>query len=49
VDGSDQMLSYYLFETKTIKCWKKLFFHVFDMAAHILHAKTKEKKVFWGI
>ena len=49
VDRSDQILSYYSFERKTIKWWKKLFFHVFDMAAHILHAETKEKKILLGI
>jgi hypothetical protein len=27
VDGSDQMLSHYLFERKTIKWWEKLFLH----------------------
>ena len=31
VDRSDQMLSYYSFERKTIKWWKKLFFHLFDL------------------
>jgi len=40
VDRSYQMLSYYSFERKTIKWWKILFFHLFDLAvvnAHILH------------
>jgi hypothetical protein len=32
VDRSDQMLSYYSFSRKTIKWWKKLFFHLFDLA-----------------
>ena len=48
VDRSDQMLSYYSFERKTIKWWKKLFFHLFDLAvvnAHILHNKTSNKKM----
>jgi hypothetical protein len=48
VDRSDQMLSYYSFERKTIKWWKKLFFHLFDLAivnAHILHTKTSKKKL----
>ena len=47
---SDQMLSYYSFERKTIKWWKKLFFHLFDVAvvnAHILHNKTSNKKCRW--
>ena len=48
VDRSNQMLSYYSFERKTIKWWKKLFFHLFDLAvvnAHILHNKTSKKKM----
>jgi len=48
VDRSDQMLSYYSFERKTMKWWKKLFFHLFDLAvvnAHILHNKTSNKKM----
>ena len=48
VDGSDQMLSYYSFERKTIKWWEKLFFHLFDLVvanAHILHSKTSQKKI----
>lgn len=47
VDRSDQMLSYYLFERKMIKWWKKHFFHLFDLAvvnAHILHTETSKKK-----
>jgi len=42
------MLSYYSFERKTIKWWKKLFFHLFDLvvvSAHILHNKTSKKKM----
>jgi len=48
VDRSDQMLSYYSFERKTIKWWKKLIFHLFDLVivnAHILHNKTSKKKM----
>jgi hypothetical protein len=48
VDRSDQMLSYYSFERKMIKWWKKFFFHPFDLAivnAHILHTKTNKKKL----
>ena len=48
VDSSAQMLSYYSFTRKTIKWWKKLFFHLFDLAvvnAHILHTKTNKKKI----
>jgi hypothetical protein len=49
VDRSDQMLSYYSFQRKTIKWWKKLFFHLFNLAvvnAHILHNKTSKKKMY---
>jgi hypothetical protein len=45
VDRAEQMLSYYSFERKT-KWWKKLFFHLFNLAivsAHILHSKTNKK------
>ena len=48
VDRSDQMLSYYSFERKTIQWWKKLFFHLFDLAVvntHILHDKTSNKQM----
>jgi len=31
VNRLDQMLSYYSFERMTIKWWKKLFFHLFDL------------------
>jgi hypothetical protein len=50
VDRSDQMLSYYSFERKTVKWWKKLFFHLFDLVvvnSHILHNKTSKKKRQW--
>jgi maltodextrin utilization protein YvdJ len=42
------MLSYYTFARKTVKWWKKLFFHLFDLAAvnaHILHNKSSKKKM----
>jgi hypothetical protein len=45
VDRLDQMLSYYLFERKIIKRWKKLFVHLSDLAvvnAHTLHTKTNQ-------
>jgi hypothetical protein len=48
VDRSDQMQSYYSFEKKAIKWWKKLFFRLFDLVvvnAHILHNKTSKKKM----
>jgi maltodextrin utilization protein YvdJ len=41
------MLSYYSFQRKSVKWWKKLFFHLFDLAlvnAHILHRKKCTKK-----
>jgi hypothetical protein len=40
------MLAYYSFERKIIKCWKKLFFHLFNLVvviAHILHNKISKK------
>jgi hypothetical protein len=52
VDRSDQMLSHYLFERKTIKWWKELFLHLFDMvvvSAHILHNKTSKKEMLLEI
>ena len=52
VDRSDQMLSYYSFERKIIKCWKKVFFHPFDLVmvnAHILHNKTSKKNTLLEI
>jgi hypothetical protein len=48
VDRSHQMLSYYIFARKTVKWWKKLFFHLFDLAAvnaHILHNKSSKEKM----
>jgi len=45
-DILDQMLSYYSFERKLIKWWKKLFLHLYYLAvvsAHILHTKTNKK------
>jgi len=52
MDRSDQMLSYYLFERKVIKWWKKLSFRLFDLVvviAHILHAKTSKNKILLEI
>ena len=48
VDRSDQMLSYYSFERKTIKWWKKHSFRLSNLVvvnAHILHNKTSKKKM----
>jgi hypothetical protein len=42
------MLSHYSFERKTIKLWKKLFFHLFDLIvvnAKILHNKSSKKNM----
>jgi maltodextrin utilization protein YvdJ len=47
VDKSDQILLYYSFQRKSVKWWKKLFSHLFDLAlvnAHILHQKRCTKK-----
>jgi hypothetical protein len=47
VDRSDQMLSYYTFVRKAVKWRKKLFFHLFDLAAvnaHILSNKSSKEK-----
>ena len=53
VDRSDQMLSLYSFERKTIKWWKKLFFHLLMnlvvVNAHILHNKTMKKNMLLEI
>jgi len=49
-DRLDQMLSYYSFERKMIKWWKKLFLHLCDLAvvsAHILHTKTNQRRFHW--
>jgi hypothetical protein len=52
VDRSGQMLSYYSFERKTIKWWKKHFFRLFNLEvvkAHILHTKTSKKEILLEI
>jgi hypothetical protein len=46
-DRSDQMLTDYSFARKSIKWWKKVFFHMFDLVmvkAHILYKKIKQEK-----
>lgn len=43
VDRSDQLISYYGFSRKSIKWWKKLFFHFLDLTianAYILYNKS---------
>src|SRR5215510_14050517 len=48
VDRSDQILSYYTFARKTVKWWKKRFFHPIDLTvvnAHILYKKSSEAKM----
>ena len=45
-DRLDQMFSYYSFERKMIKWWKKLFLRFYDLvvvSVHILHTKTNKK------
>jgi len=52
VDLSDQMLSCYSFERKTVNWWKKVSFHLFNLVvanAHILHNKTSKKKMLLEI
>ncbi|UYV66531.1 PGBD5 [Cordylochernes scorpioides] len=42
VDRSDQLLSYYSFQRRTMKWWKKLFFHIFGLTivnSHIIYNK----------
>ena len=46
VDLSDQLLSYLLSHSKTVKWWKKLAFHLLTLTfiqAHILHNKFKKQ------
>jgi hypothetical protein len=45
---SDQILSYYSCQIQSVKWWKKVFFHLFDLAlvnAHILHRKKMHKEI----
>ncbi|KAL4152744.1 hypothetical protein QTP88_000577 [Uroleucon formosanum] len=47
VDHGDQMIAYYPFNRKTMKWWKKMFFHLFMVStvnSFILHKKTKKVK-----
>jgi hypothetical protein len=51
VERSDQMLSHYLFESKT-KLWRKLFFYLLDLIvvnAQILHNKSSKKNTLLEI
>jgi hypothetical protein len=41
MDKSDQMLSYYFFQRKSVKWWKKLFFHIFDLALVNAHKEIQ--------
>jgi hypothetical protein len=48
VDRSDQMLSCYSIQRKTMKWWKIHFFHLFDLVVvntHNLHNKTSNNKM----
>ncbi len=45
VDKSDQLLSYYGFSHRTVKWWRRVFFHLFDMAivnAYILYCMSSQ-------
>ena len=47
VDLNDQMMNYHPFERKSIKWWKKLFFHIFSIAlvnSHILLNEIRTQK-----
>lgn len=47
VDHGDQMIAYYPFNRKTMKWWKKMFFHLFMVStvnSFILHKKTQNVK-----
>jgi hypothetical protein len=48
VNKPDQMLLYHLFQRKSVKVVKKLFFHSLILSlvnAHILHLKTSSQKL----
>ena len=48
VDRSDQMVSYNAFKRRTLKWWKKAFFHLFMLGvlnAYIVHKATAAKKL----
>ena len=57
VDKSDQLMQYYSFKRKTIKWWKKVFFHLFNLALvnsqklyNLWRIKNKKKQChFWTI
>ena len=43
VDKSDQLLSYYMFHHRTVKCWKRAAFHLLNLAcvnAYIVYTET---------
>jgi hypothetical protein len=48
VDHSDQLMSYYPFDRRQVKWWKKVFFHMFMMMvvnSFIIHKSTQKKSV----
>ena len=52
VDKSDQLLQYYSFRRKTVKWWKKVFFHLYNLAFvnsqklyNLFRIKNKKKEV----
>ncbi len=47
VDKSDQLLSYYGYSHRTLKWWRRAFFHLFDLAivnAYILYTQSTQVK-----
>ena len=52
VDRSHQAVSYYAFKRRTLKWWKKVFFHLFMLGvlnAHIVQKATAAKKLLHRI
>ena len=48
VDKADQLVLYYGYAHRSAKWWKRIFFHMVDLAlvnAHILHTATHESKM----
>lgn len=49
VDHGDQMVSYYPFQRKTLKWWKKMFFHLFMITvvnSFVLNKKLIKKLLY---
>ena len=48
VDKADQLVLYYGYAHRSVNWWKRIFFHMVDLAlvnAHILHTATQETKL----